>query len=305
MDHERKGYLLMAGLHLSSLHCNRPGAQTMNPLQQSSTFSDERIALAEEGSFMAVRLFAAPGHARTAPLVLHFHAGAFAHGSLDSGTTIAQLLSQAGAVVASVDYPLAPAHPFPAALEAGYQALLWAQRQRRRLAGAHAPLFVAGEEAGGNLAAGVALVARDRDGPPLAGQILLSPMLDMCVATASLRKAHAGPVGCRWADGWRQYLARADDATHPYAAPGRSMRLAGLPRTLLVTAQDDPMRDETLAYAERLREASVAADPCLLPIATGWPASYTESRSAPPSWADAVRERLHRFLTDDSSRTSP
>ena len=193
------------------------------------------------------------GNRATAPLVLHFHAGAFVAGSLESGARIARLLADAGAVVMSIDYPLAPAHPFPQAVEAGYAALVWAFRARQKLAGKNAPLFVAGEEAGGNLAAAVALLARDRQAPELAGQILLSPMLDPCLGTASLRCADAGPVGCTWADGWHQYLARLEQGAHPYAAPGNALRLAGLPPTLLLTAQDDPLRDETLAYAERLK----------------------------------------------------
>jgi acetyl esterase len=277
----------------------------MNPSQQQIELRDESVVLQDGAAPPAVRLYAPAGRARSAPLVLHFHAGAFVDGSLDSGGSVAHLMAQAGAVVASLDYPLAPAHPFPAAVEAGYAALLWLQRERRRLSGAQAPLLVAGEEAGGNLAAAVALVARDRGGPALAGQLLLSPMLDMCVATASLRDAKAGPVGCCWADGWRQYLARADDATHPYATPGRTMRLAGLPPTLLVTAQDDPLRDETQAYAERLREAGVAVQSELLPAPTGWPASYTQPEGAPmPRWADTVRERLQQFLSTQPVHSS-
>ena len=279
----------------------------MKPSQQPIESRDEHVVLQDGASPVRLRLYASQAHARSAPLVLHFHAGAFVGGSLDSGDTIARLLAQAGAVVVSLDYPLAPVHPFPAAVEAGHAALRWLQRQRRRLSGAHAPLLVAGEEAGGNLAAAVALVARDRGGPELAAQILLSPMLDMCVATASLRDVKAGPVGCQWADGWRQYLARADDATHPYAIPGSSMRLAGLPPTLLVTAQDDPLRDETQAYAGRLRDAGVAVHSPVLPAPTGLPASYLDR--VPPPWADAMRAHLQQFLastqTTHSSRNTP
>lgn len=266
---------------------------------------DEVIALAD-GTALPVRVYS-PAQRRhlvgygapPAPVVLHFHAGAFVHGSLDSGAAVAQLLMQAGAVVVSVDYPLAPEHPFPCAVEAGYEALAWTARQRRRLSHQRAPLLVAGEEAGGNLAAAVALVARDRDGPPLEGQILLSPMLDVCVATKSLRDVRAGPVGCHWADGWRAYLPRADDVMHPYAAPGRSMRLAGLPRTLLVTAEDDPLRDETLGYAHRLCEAGVRAEIARLGQSTGWPRSYTHNAEVQPPWANEVRDALHDFLHAD------
>lgn len=258
---------------------------------------DACIAL-EGGRSMAARLYG-QGAPRPAPLVLHFHAGSFVAGGLDSGARVARLLAGAGAVVLSIDYPLAPAEPFPAAVEAGHAALDWAWRRRRALAGPGAGLWVAGEEAGGNLAAAVALAARDRQHPPLAGQILLSPMLDTCVATSSLRKAEAGPVGCRWADGWHDYLSRPDDALHPYAAPGRALRLQDLPPTLLITAEDDPFRDETQAYARCLRQAGVAAVEALTPAPTGWPCSFMQAEGDEPPWAARLRERLRRFLLDE------
>ena len=260
---------------------------------------DTRIPL-EGARTLPARVYGRPGR-RPAALVLHFHAGAFVAGDLDSGARVAGLLAEAGAVVVSLDYPLAPARPFPAAVEAGHAALEWLWRQRGRLAGQAAGLWVAGEEAGGNLAAAVALMARDRRSPALAGQVLLSPMLDACVGTASLRDAHAGPVGCRWADGWHHYLADAGDALHPYAAPGQASRLAGLPPTLLLSAADDPLRDETHAYAERLRDAGVAVEQADLDGATGWPCSLMQRDAPRPAWADAVRERLQRFLSAPAS----
>ncbi len=270
-----------------------------------SAWKQETIA-SDEAAPMAARVYrgAGAGHAPL-PLVLHLHGGAFVGGDLEGGATIAGLLADAGAVVVSIDYPLAREHPFPKAAEAAHSALTWMRRHRRRLAGAGAPLFVAGEEAGGNLAAASALMARDRHGPPLAGQILLSPMLDVCVSTASWRGVHAGPVGCPWADGWRAYLPRACDAMHPYAAPGSSMRLDGLPPTLLVTALDDPLRDETLAFAQRLRAAGVPVDEALLPLATGWPQSYLQPASAKALWADAVRQRLQSFLLERTLAADP
>lgn len=230
------------------------------------------------------------------PLVLHFHGGAFMSGDLDAGSTIARLIAEAGAVVVSLDYPLAPAHPFPHAVEAGYDALVWAYKHRTKLAGEGAPVFVAGEEAGGNLAAAVALMARDRGHPPLAGQILLSPMLDPCLATASLRKAEAGRSGCKWADGWHHYLPNPCDASHPYAAPGPSMRLGGLPATLLVSARDDPLRDETHAYARRLRGTQVLVDEAVLPLDTGWPGSYLDPASRHAPWAPVVQGHVQQFF---------
>ncbi|WP_295638757.1 alpha/beta hydrolase [uncultured Methylibium sp.] len=260
--------------------------------------TDELIPLDGDATVRA-RVYRGAGHpARTpTPLVLHFHAGAFVAGDLDSGSRVAGLLAEAGAVVVSVDYPLAPARPFPAAIEVGHAALEWTWRRRLRLAGTASGLWVAGEEAGGNIAAAVALMARDRQHPPLAGQILLSPMLDTCVATASLREAQAGPVGCRWADGWHDYLSQPDDALHPYAAPGRALRLHDLPPTLLVTADDDPMRDETLAYAARLREAGVAVDEATLPGETGWPCACMQSGHERPAWAAPLGQHFRRVLS--------
>jgi acetyl esterase len=231
------------------------------------------------------------------PLVVHFHAGAFVAGSLDSGSAVPRLLAEAGAVVMSLDYPLAPEHPFPQAVEAGYAALMWAFKARQKLAGKNAPVFVAGEEAGGNLAAAVALMARDQHAPELAGQILLSPMLDPCMGTNSLRCADAGPVGCTWADGWHQYLSRVDASAHPYAAPGNVLRLAGLPPTLLITSGDDPLRDEAVAYAERLRLAGLAVHIRVLPEVTGWPSSYLQEAGKEVSWGAAVRTEIEGFFT--------
>ncbi|MBK1684659.1 alpha/beta hydrolase [Rhodoferax fermentans] len=230
------------------------------------------------------------------PLVVHFHGGAFVAGSLDTGTCVARLLAQAGAVVISLDYPLAPAQPFPLAVEAGYAALVWAWKARHKLVGRSTSLFVAGEEAGGNLAAAVALMARDRQQPVLAGQILLSPMLDPILATASLRCVNAGRVGCPWADGWRQYLSRLEQACHPYAAPGNAMRLSGLPPTLLLTAQDDPLRDEAQAYANRLGAAGRAVQAVVLPGPTGWPASYRQATSQQATWGAAVQQQFSDFF---------
>ena len=174
------------------------------------------------------------------------------------------LLADAGAVVVSVDYPLAPAHPFPQAhrgrlrgAAVGWQASAAGWPRTR------APLFVAGEEAGGNLAAAVAMMARDRGGPALAGA-------DPAVADARRVRRHRlaarRPWPARWAAAgptagaptWRAPTTRCT----PTPRPGRSLRLAGLPPTLLISAADDPLRDETAglraAPARRRRAVELA-----------------------------------------------
>ncbi len=265
------------------------------------SFTDETLEPPGGGAALNVRRWPGALPAAGGAWILHLHGGAFVGGSLDTGATVAQLLAESAGAVVSLDYPLAPAHPFPQAIEAAHAALLALDRQRRRSA-PNAPLFVAGEEAGGNIAAAAALMARDRAEPVLAGQILLSPMLDACIATASQRDARDGPLGCRCADGWRAYLQRARDAIHPYATPADSVRLKGLPPALLLTAGDDPQRDETLAFDRRLRAAGVASRAVVLPMRTGWPCSFSMPEPG-AAWAPALRETLRHFITTTSTST--
>lgn len=210
---------------------------------------------------VTVRFYGRKGCESGAPLVLHFHGGAFTDGTLEDGAKVAESLVSAGAVVASVDYPLAPAHKFPDAVEVGYGALCWMFRWRGRVCGSReTPVYVAGEEAGGNIAAAVATMARDR-GLDVAGQILVNPLLDPAIGTCSMRSANAGPMGqCRYADGWHHYLRTPGDGDHPYAVPAQAQRLAGIPATVLVATAGTPLRDEVTAYAKRLAAARVPTE---------------------------------------------
>jgi len=232
------------------------------------------------------------------PLVLHFHGGTFVCGDLDDGRMVARLLGASGAVVVSVAYPLAPKNPFPGAIELGFDVLEWLFKNRIKLAGKNARIFLAGEEAGGNLAAGMALIARDRGHPPLAGQVLLSPMLDPCAGTESLRNATADEgMQCKWATGWAKYLGRPKDALHPYAVPGASLRLGQLAPTLVVVGQDDAMRDEGLAYAARLRDAGNTVTSIVLPSAAGWEESLAEGASGECPCELTVKQHFRAFFS--------
>lgn len=245
---------------------------------------------------------AAPG--RRPPLVLYLRGGAFQQCCDPAGRMVAGLLADAGAVTVFPIYPTGREHPFPAALETMFGLLQALYRERGRYASRASRLFVAGEEAGGNLAAALAMMARDRCGPPLAGQILLAPMLDPGMATCSIRRAEAGPVGCKWADGWHDYLGSPEKALHPYAAPVNASRLAGLPPALILTAEDDPMRDESLAYAARLRASGVAVQDLVLSVPTGWPDTLGRQASPGPAWSGAVRAAFVAYFTDGAT-TAP
>jgi acetyl esterase len=195
------------------------------------------------------------------PIVVWFHGGGWVVGTLDTFDPICRALAAAvPAVVVAVDYRLAPEHRFPAAVEDCYAATLWASRNAVALGGAQQRLAVAGDSAGGNLAAVVALGARDRGGPAIAFQLLVCPVMDAAMDTASYREKADGyyltAAGMRWY--WDHYLGGAD-GLRPDASPLRAAFFGGLPPALVITAEHDPLRDEGEAYAARLRAAGVPA----------------------------------------------
>jgi acetyl esterase/lipase len=207
------------------------------------------------GNEVGVRVFGA-ARRKAAPLLVYFHGGLFNSGTVEAAADLARAL-QKNIVVSCIDYPLAPALQFPATVEVAFDALSWAAANASALKAAGHRIYVGGDEAGGNLAAAVAMMARDRGLKPgharLAGQILINPMLDPRQSTPSMQAAEDCP--CR--QGWRDYLSCISDTLHPYAAPVLSSRLAGLPPALVISAQRDPLRDEAEQYAGRLIAAGV------------------------------------------------
>ncbi|MFL6185991.1 MAG: alpha/beta hydrolase [Actinomycetes bacterium] len=195
------------------------------------------------------------------PIVVWFHGGGWVVGTLDTYDPLCRALAAATpAVVVSVDYRLAPEHRWPAAVEDAYAATEWASRNAAALGGVQHRLAVAGDSAGGNLAAVVALGARDRGGPAIAFQLLVYPVLDAAGDTASWREYadgyHLTADGMRWY--WDHYLGGADGAA-PDASPLRAAFVGGLPPALVIGAEYDILRDEGEAYAARLAEAGVDA----------------------------------------------
>jgi acetyl esterase len=195
------------------------------------------------------------------PIVVFFHGGGWVVGTLDTYDPLCRALAAATpAVVVSVDYRLAPEHRWPAAVEDAYAATEWASRNAAALGGVQHRLAVAGDSAGGNLAAVVALGARDRGGPAIAFQLLVYPALDAAGDTASWREYadgyHLTADGMRWY--WDHYLGGADGAA-PDASPLRAAFVGGLPPALVIGAEYDILRDEGEAYAARLAEAGVDA----------------------------------------------
>jgi acetyl esterase len=194
------------------------------------------------------------------PGIVYFHGGGWCIGDVDLyDWTCRALANGTGAVVASVDYRLAPEHAFPAAAEDCYAAAAWMHAEADVLAVDGRRLAVGGDSAGGNLAAVVSLMARDREGPPLQFQLLVYPVINHSFDTDSYRENATGyfltRANMEWY--WRSYLGDDGDGTNPYASPLQASDLRGLPPALVITAEYDPLRDEGEAYGRRLQEAGV------------------------------------------------
>jgi acetyl esterase/lipase len=195
-------------------------------------------------------------------LVVYYHGGGWVVGTLDGwDASVRNLAAASGCDVLSVDYRLAPEHVFPAAADDAYDALVWAAGAAG-LAGGR-PIVVAGDSAGGNLATVSALRARDSDGPPIALQVLVYPVVDCDLDRRSYREYDGDELILNRRDMiwfWDHYAPDPATRANPYAAPMRAPSLAGLPPAYLVTAEHDPLRDEGFAYADRLRAGRVPVE---------------------------------------------
>jgi acetyl esterase len=215
-----------------------------------------------------VRIYQGEGAATG--VVVYFHGGGFCIGSIGLMDNVARELTHCtGAVVVSVEYRLAPEHPYPAGLDDCEAVTRWALANTARFGLARSQVAVAGESAGGNLSAAVALRLRgavDVD-VPLAGQVLLYPGLDGHAATHASRTEFDGLVLTQAARDayWGAYSAGRDLDRDPFAAPLRADSLAGLPPALVVVGGCDLLRDEGRLYAERLRADGVPAQDVCYP----------------------------------------
>lgn len=194
------------------------------------------------------------------PVLVYFHGGGWVRGNLDTHDGICRwLAADAGCLVISVAYRRAPENRFPAAVEDAYAAVEWAANNGSAFRGEPDRLAVAGDSAGGNLAAAVSLMARDRNGPAIEHQLLLYPVLDHAFDTASYEENAEGYLLTRASMRfyWSQYLRRELDGQHPYASPLQARSVDRLPGAGIVTCGFDPLRDEGIAYADRLRDSGV------------------------------------------------
>jgi acetyl esterase len=266
LDPQVKAFLeQQAALGLPAYHTLTPVQARAQMLAARATGTPEPVAHVEDLAVpspdgdIPVRLYQPEGD-MPLPALVFFHGGGWVIGSVDgSDPTCRSLANRAGCIVISVEYRLAPEAKFPAAAEDCYTATRWVAENAARRGIDPARIAVGGVSAGGNLAAVVALMARDRGGPALIHQMLVVPVTDSSMSSASYTENAEGYGLSKQAMAWfwDHYLTGEADRSNPYAAPPRAASLAGLPPAQVLTAEFDPLRDEGKAYADRLREAGV------------------------------------------------
>lgn len=192
------------------------------------------------------------------PVLLWFHGGGWTVGSIDSYDNLCRALAdKLDRVVVSVEYRLAPEHPFPAALKDCYAALEWVAANTWTIDGDAGRIAVCGDSAGGNLATVVVLRSRDRGGPAIEHQVLAYPATSYPFESdENIERGYfLEQPDVEWF--WSLYLADEVDGKNPYAAPLQARDMSGLPPTTVLTCQFDPLHQEGVTYAERLADADV------------------------------------------------
>lgn len=220
------------------------------------------VTIEGDDGLMAIRVYrpmAAPPH----PCVVYLHGGGFSLGSLETHDTIAaEIAAKCETVVVLVDYRLAPEHPFPAGLEDCYRALISVASDPDRWSIDPNRIALAGDSSGGNFAAALSTMARDRGGSPLCGQILINPVLDLVRWTQLKSEASVDKPLLTQGEMvffTKTYVGSASRARHPYASPLLASDFSGLPPAYIMTSEHDPLGDDGLKYGERLRAAGVSA----------------------------------------------
>jgi acetyl esterase len=209
------------------------------------------------GGALPIRVYL-PRVDRSRPAVVYFHGGGWVLCDLDSHDALCRRLCNASEMtIVSVGYRRAPEHRFPAAVDDAVAAIRWVTNHPGEIGVRSGPIAVAGDSAGGNLAAAAALALRAEPGPAIALQVLLYPVLAYDFTTESYRRHAAGPAltlaAMQWY--WGHYLAEPDDGRSPLASPLLAESLAGMPDAYVVVAGLDPLRDEGVRYVQRLHEA--------------------------------------------------
>jgi acetyl esterase len=211
---------------------------------------------------IAARIYHGDGTSEL-PALVYFYGGGWSLGTLDTSDAVCRMITnRAGCASIAVSYRLAPENKFPSAVEDCYAGTAWVAAHAGELGIDASRLAVGGDSSGGNLAAAVTLLARERGGPSLVHQLLVYPNTDYAGGTDSVREINDqyffNSKSINWY--WSMYLASAQDGENPLASPLRATDLSGLPAATVITAELDPLRDEAELYGRRLAEAGVPTE---------------------------------------------
>ncbi|WP_231577938.1 alpha/beta hydrolase [Thermorudis peleae] len=251
---------------ITALERSRRLAAQAPPLPAGVTISDAQVPAQGDRPAIPVRLYQPEGVARPAPALLWIHGGGYVMGTVaQEDYRLVPLALQVPCVIVSVDYRLAPEHPYPTPLEDCYAALRWVWDEATALGIDPQRIAIGGASAGGGLTAALALLARDRGEVSVAFQLLIYPMLDDRNQTpSSYEVTDRRLIWTRELNliGWRAYLGREPGSADvpAYAAPARAEDLTGLPPAYVMVGECDLFRDEDIAYAQRLLQAGVATE---------------------------------------------
>lgn len=261
--HQLLAMLGEAGLppfeHMTVPQAREAGKGFIDLQGEPEEIATEDRALPGPAGEIPVRVYT-PAGGGPKPVIMYFHGGGWVIGDIDvCDNPVRRIANRTGAVVISVDYRLAPEHVYPAAFDDCFAATAWVAEHAAEFGGDPARIATAGDSAGGNLAAAVAIAARDRQAPRLVAQLLIYPVTDFNFTTDSYTQNGDGYLltkgSMQWF--WAHYLGAQDLGKDAYACPARADNLADLPPAFVATAEFDPLRDDGESYAEDLRTAGV------------------------------------------------
>jgi acetyl esterase len=281
-------------------HFARVASRPTRPLRAGVTIEDVTVPSLIDDHAIPVRVYR-PDEASGRGL-LYIHGGAFVMGDLElEDECCYEWARQAQCVIVSVDYRLPPEHRYPVPLEDCYSALHWVVENAEQLAIDLERVGVGGCSAGGALAAGVSLLARDRRGPSLGLQMLLYPVLDATMGTESMQ-AVLDVIGPDQSLMWEHYLGAPPAEVPVYASPAHCQDLAGLPPAYIAVAALDPLRDEGIRYAQRLISAEVAVELHLWPGAPHAFELFVPDASVARRSLAEQADAISRFLEESARR---
>ena len=257
---------------------------------------DRMIPVADDAE-IKVRIYTPEGQGPF-PLFVYYHGGGWVIGDLETADPSCRMIAnRTRRVVVSVDYRLSPEYKFPIPVEDSYAALKWVSENAAAINGNASNLAVGGDSAGGNLSAVVSLIAKEQNGPDIAAQVLIYPVTALGYDTNSYQEFQTGFGLDKDLMIWfgNYYINNDEDTKNKYVAPLLAEDLSNLPPAYVITAENDVLRDEGLAYAERLKEAGVRVETT---IESGLVHGYFTNMAVFPERIKTSISRFAKFLSE-------